>query len=298
MVKKIILAKPRGFCAGVKRAIKTAELALEKYEKIYIKHEIVHNKHVVKALEEEGAITINKLEEVPENSTVIFSAHGSSPQEYELAKKRNLKVIDATCPLVTKVHLEAKKFAKEGYNIIYIGKEGHQEAIGVLAESSNIILISSIEDIHKLNFENNKIACLTQTTLNVNDTNNIIKALREKFPSLVVPVKEDICFSTTNRQEAVKELTKLCDVIIVVGSKNSSNSNKLVQLAKQLGKKAYLIDDLTELPELNADVLGITAGASAPEHLVKELINYFNCDVEELKIIEEDIIFSLPKIDN
>lgn len=299
-VKKIFLASPRGFCAGVDRAIDTVKLAIEKFgAPVYVKHQIVHNKHVVKGLEKEGAITVATVEEIPDGANAIFSAHGSPPADYIRAAEKDLNLIDATCPLVTKVHLEARRFSND-HKIIYIGKRDHKEAIGVIAEAPDkIFLVQDENDIEKIPFlKDDRIICLTQTTLNVNDTNALIEKIKEKYPQAALPPGSDICFSTTNRQDAVKELAKKVDLVIVVGSKNSSNSNKLVEVAKDSGSEAFLVDDASELLEELPETIGISAGASAPEWLVQEIISQISdssTQVIELHVVDENMKFPMPK---
>jgi len=302
-VNKVILVSPRGFCAGVDRAITVVEDCLALFGKpIYVKHQIVHNKYVVDALEKKGAITVETVSEIPEGARAVFSAHGSPPKDFEEAKQRNIKVIDATCPLVTKVHMEAVRFAKNGYHIIYIGKHNHPEAIGVLAEvPDSITLLTSLEELNNLEINNpEKIIYLTQTTLSIYDTNNIIEALKEKFPHIRDPPKEDICFATTNRQNAIIKLAKEVDLILVVGSENSSNSNKLVYTAKQHGTSAYLIDDVSKIGQWfdGVTTIGISAGASAPDYLVRQVADYFvkqGAVIENLNVIKENVQFKEPR---
>ena len=303
MIEKIILSEPRGFCAGVDRAIEIVELALGKFKKVYVRKEIVHNKYVVDSLRKKGAVFVETLDEVPENSLVIFSAHGVSPEEWKKAKLRNLRVIDATCPLVTKVHIEAIKYAKEGYDIILIGHNDHDEVIGTMGEAPNKIqLVENINDIEKLKIDNPKIAYLTQTTLSINDTAEIIKMLKKKFPHIKSAPKEDICYATQNRQNAVKELSKHTDLILVIGSKNSSNSTRLMETAISYGTKSYIIDDAYSIKSKwleGKKTIGITSGASVPEYLVKETIDYFKnrgiTDISAIKTARENIRFTLPK---
>lgn len=304
MVKKIVLIKPRGFCAGVDRAIDVVKDCLELFgAPIYVKHEIVHNKHVVGRLEKQGVITIEDVNEVPEGSVCVFSAHGSPPSDYENAKKRNLKVIDATCPLVTKVHLEVHRFAKQGYEIFYIGHKGHAEALGVMGElPEKMTLIETPEDVEKLESKSEKLIYLTQTTLSLDETKAIISALKKKFPHISEPPKEDICYATTNRQTAVKNAINnhKVEVVIVVGSKNSSNSNRLRETAEREGAEAYLVDDKSELKENwfeGKNIIGITAGASAPDDLVKSIADYFkekNLQIEEIDVVKENMKFIEP----
>jgi len=303
MVKKIFLAAPRGFCAGVDRAIEIVEKSLELYGKpVYVRHKIVHNEYVVKSLEDKGVVFVEELDEVPDESVVIFSAHGITPKIREDTEKMGLKAIDATCPLVTKVHLEAEKYDKEGYSIILIGHKGHQEVIGTMGYAK-MNLIESQEDVNNLNIENpDKVVYLTQTTLSIDDTEEIVKALKKKFPSIVP--KDDICYATQNRQNSVKELSKHCDYILVVGSKESSNSNRLVETARRLNIQSKLIPDKSYLDNhdllANIETLGITSGASVPEILVKEVIQHIQEQfgqppVETLEYLIENTNFSLPK---
>jgi 4-hydroxy-3-methylbut-2-en-1-yl diphosphate reductase len=303
---KIILAAPRGFCAGVNMAVQSLELALKHFgPPIYVYHEIVHNQYVVNSFQDRGAVFVNTIEEIPVDSTVLFSAHGVSPAIRTLAKERYLNAIDATCPLVTKVHLEAIKYAKEHYNIILIGHEGHDEVIGTMGEApDSITLVEDTGDVDALVFTpDSKLAYLTQTTLSVDDANRIIQRLKERFPWIVGPPKEDICYATQNRQEAVKLLCQQADTVIVLGSQNSSNSQRLRELAADTGKQAFLIDGPEEL---SADMFRgdetvlITAGASAPELVVQStiawLVEKFHATVEEQTIRREDVYFPLPKV--
>lgn len=276
----IYLAEPRGFCAGVGRAISIVNLALEKFQPpIYVRHEIVHNYHVVKELREKGAIFVDDIELIPEGTVTIFSAHGVSPDIRARAAARNLRIIDATCPLVTKVHTEAKRYAREGYHILLLGHRKHVEIEGTMGEAPNAItLVETLGDLDRLQLPPEKpIAILTQTTLAVDDTQEMIKLIKERFPEVVQPKAQDICFATTNRQKAVKELAKVCDLILVVGSANSSNSNRLAEVARAQGVKSLLIDDVTELQLSELEgvrSLGITAGASAPEFIVQNLLTW------------------------
>ena len=303
---KIILAAPRGFCAGVNMAVQSLDLALKHFgSPIYVYHEIVHNQHVVQTFQGKGAVFVNFLEEIPNGSTVLFSAHGVSPEIRRVAKERELTAIDATCPLVTKVHLEAIKFAKEHYTIILIGHDGHDEVIGTMGEAPEaIVLVENTEDVDALQFpKETKLAYLTQTTLSVDDANRIISRLKERFPWIVGPPKEDICYATQNRQEAVKLLCQKADAVIVLGSQNSSNSQRLRELAEEFGRPAYLVDGPQDLNEENfrglENVL-ITAGASAPELVVQNTIQWlkdrFNASVEEQVVREEQVYFPLPKV--
>lgn len=305
-MKKIILASPRGFCAGVDRAIAIVEKALDKYQQpIYVRHEVVHNKYVVNNLKKRGAIFIENIIDVPENSILVYSAHGVPLKIREEASKKNLKMIfDATCPLVNKVHTEIKNLHKQDYIIIMIGHKGHPEVEGTMGQiEGNIYLIENKKDISLLPFSKDieKIAVVTQTTLSVDETRDIIEILKSQYKYLKLPKNEDICYATQNRQDAVKQLSKLCELLIVIGSKNSSNSNRLKELSEQLGVKAYLIDFANEI-DANAlngiHVVGLTAGASAPEVLVNGVIehlkNFGFTDVETLTTIEENMVFALP----
>ncbi|HEV8147722.1 MAG TPA: 4-hydroxy-3-methylbut-2-enyl diphosphate reductase [Bryobacteraceae bacterium] len=302
--KKIILLRPRGFCAGVVRAIDVVKIALDLYgAPIYVRKEIVHNRHVVDELRQAGAIFIEELDEVPIGARVIFSAHGVSPAVRTEAKQRELKVIDATCPLVTKVHLEAVKFAKKGYTILLIGHKDHDEVTGTLGEApESTVLVSTVEDVDRLELaQTDRMAYITQTTLSLDETQDIVERLRERFPQIQGPAAQDICYATENRQLAVKAVVPLCQVLLVVGSQNSSNSRRLVEVCEKMGVPAYLIDDLSEVRSEWLDgieTVALTAGASAPENLVQELIGSlrgrgFN-QLEEMEIKEEDVRFSLP----
>jgi 4-hydroxy-3-methylbut-2-en-1-yl diphosphate reductase len=302
--KKIILLTPRGFCAGVVRAIDVVKIALDLYgAPIYVRKEIVHNKHVVDELREAGAIFVEELEEVPSGARVIFSAHGVSPAVRTEAKERKLKVIDATCPLVTKVHVEAVKFAEKGHTIVLIGHKDHDEVIGTLGEApQSTILVSTVEDVNRLNIADpERVSFITQTTLSLDETQDVVARLRERFPKIQGPKAQDICYATENRQLAVKAVVPLCQLLLVVGSQNSSNSRRLVEVCEKMGVPAYLIDDLNEVkPEWLAGIqtVAVTAGASAPENLVEELIESlqgsgFN-ELEEMEIKEEDVRFNLP----
>jgi 4-hydroxy-3-methylbut-2-en-1-yl diphosphate reductase len=302
---EIIIASPRGFCAGVNMAVQSLELALERHgAPVYVYHEIVHNQHVVETFKALGAIFIEQLSEVPAGSTLMFSAHGVSPEIRKLAADRDLNAIDATCPLVTKVHLEAIKFAKSGYTIILIGHEGHDEVIGTMGEAPEaIVLVEDTADVDKLQFASDtKLAYLTQTTLSVDDANRIIDRLKQRFPWIVGPPKEDICYATQNRQEAVRILSASVDKVLVLGSQNSSNSQRLRELAADIGKPAYLVDGPQDV-QLEwfspTDKVLVTAGASAPETVVQGTIDYlrdkFDANVTEQSIREEVVVFPLPK---
>ncbi|MBM3766476.1 MAG: 4-hydroxy-3-methylbut-2-enyl diphosphate reductase [Acidobacteria bacterium] len=302
--KKIVLLTPRGFCAGVVRAIDVVKIALDTFgAPIYVRKEIVHNKHVVDELRELGAIFVDELVEVPTGARVIFSAHGVSPAVRAEAKTLDLKVIDATCPLVTKVHLEAVKFARQGYTIVLIGHENHDEVIGTLGEAPDaMVLVQTVEDVDKLQVaDESKIAFLTQTTLSLDETSHIVARLRERFPLINGPHSQDICYATENRQVAVKAVAPMTELLLVVGSKNSSNSQRLVEVCRKEGRPAYLVDDESDVRSewLNGiNSVSVTAGASAPEHLVDSLIAFLQSsgfgDVETLEVKEEDVRFSLP----
>jgi 4-hydroxy-3-methylbut-2-enyl diphosphate reductase len=303
--EKLLLASPRGYCAGVDRAVQTVERALELYgPPVYVRKEIVHNKHVVEQLRERGAIFVEDEAEVPEGETVVFSAHGVAPSVHAGAAARGLQTIDATCPLVTKVHVEAKKFAAQGYTIVLIGHEGHEEVEGTMGEApDHIVLIETEDDVDRLEVEDPaRIAYISQTTLSVDETSAIILKLRERFPSIIGPRTDDICYATTNRQTAVRQMAPHCDLVLVIGSRNSSNSNRLVEVARDHGAEAHLIDNETQVREewlAGKRVVGITSGASAPEELVKRLVSWFRDrgteHVEEFDVIQEDVRFMLPK---
>lgn len=302
---KILLAAPRGFCAGVNMAIESLDLALKAFgTPVYVYHEIVHNQYVVETFRSKGAVFVDTLEEVPEGSTLLFSAHGVSPAIRDLARSRKLYAIDATCPLVTKVHLEAVRYAKEGYTILLIGHDGHDEVIGTMGEAPEaMVLVESVEDADKLSFPPEaKLAYLTQTTLSVDDATRIINRLRERFPQIANPPKEDICYATQNRQEAVKLLAAEADLVLVLGSQNSSNSQRLKELAQENGIPSYLIDGSQDINDKwfeGVETVLITAGASAPESVVQGCIQYlkdhFGATVEERAIRQEDVHFMLPR---
>lgn len=305
---KIILANPRGFCAGVDRAISIVELALEIHgAPIYVRHEVVHNRFVVDGLKAKGAIFVEELDEVPDEAIVIFSAHGVSQAVRQEAKRRNLKVFDATCPLVTKVHMQVARASRKGTKAILIGHEGHPEVQGTMGQYDNeeggIFLIESVEDIANLPVNNSdELTFMTQTTLSIDDTSDVIEALKEKYPAIQGPRKNDICYATTNRQQAVRELAKQADLVLVVGSKNSSNSNRLAELASRMGVASKLIDGPQDIdPNWLVDVqtIGITAGASAPEVLVQSVIEHLKTlgvtSVETLAGVEENTVFEVPK---
>jgi 4-hydroxy-3-methylbut-2-enyl diphosphate reductase len=304
--EKLLLAAPRGYCAGVDRAVQTVERALELYgAPVYVRKEIVHNKFVVEQLRDRGAVFVESEAEVPEGATVVFSAHGVSPAVHAGARERNLETIDATCPLVTKVHVEAKKFAADGYTIVLIGHAGHEEVEGTMGEApESIVLVESEEDVDRLEVPDpSRIAYISQTTLSVDETRSIINRLRHRFPAIVGPRTDDICYATTNRQAAVKQLAVECDLVLVIGSRNSSNSNRLVEVAREHGAASHLIDNETEVREewlADKRVVGITSGASAPESLVQRLVEFFRArgttDVQELEVVQEDVRFMLPKV--
>jgi 4-hydroxy-3-methylbut-2-en-1-yl diphosphate reductase len=303
--EKLLLAAPRGYCAGVDRAVQTVERALELYgPPVYVRKEIVHNKHVVAKLRERGAVFVDQETEVPEGQTVVFSAHGVSPGVHANAAQRGLQTIDATCPLVTKVHVEAKKFASEGYTIVLIGHEGHEEVEGTMGEApDHIVLIETEADVDRLEVEDpSKVAFISQTTLSVDETQAIILRLREKFPDITGPRTDDICYATTNRQMAVRQMARECDLVLVIGSSNSSNSNRLVEVARDHGADSYLIDNEGQVQEEWLEgkrVVGISSGASAPEELVQRLVRFFRDrgtrEISEFEVVQEDVRFMLPK---
>jgi 4-hydroxy-3-methylbut-2-enyl diphosphate reductase len=303
-ISEIVLAGPRGFCAGVERAIEIVELALLACgPPVYVRREIVHNRHVVESLRDKGAVFVEELSEVPDDATVIFSAHGIAPSVRDDARARGLRVIDATCPLVTKVHLEAVRYAREGYSIVLIGHADHDEVIGTLGEAPDrIIVIDGVEAVETLEVPDpDKIAYLTQTTLSVDDTRDVIDALRRRFPKIVGPSRDDICYATQNRQAAVKTVATDVDVLLVIGAANSSNANRLVEVARSRGTPAYLINDVRDVrPEWLAGTarVGVTAGASTPEVLVAETVGALRAvgaqHVREVHVVEEDVRFALP----
>jgi 4-hydroxy-3-methylbut-2-en-1-yl diphosphate reductase len=305
MVKRVRLASPRGYCAGVERAVDTVEHALELYgAPVYVRKQIVHNAHVVRELEERGAIFVDSEGEVPEGSTLVFSAHGVAPSVHENSAARGLKTIDATCPLVTKVHAQARRYAAEGYTIVLIGHAGHEEVEGTMGEApDSIVLIETVAEVESLEVPDpEKIAFITQTTLSVDETAEVIAALRAKFPGIVSSKSDDICYATTNRQIAVKQLARECDLVLVIGSTNSSNSNRLVEVAREHGAASHLIDNHSQVQEEwleGVETVGITSGASAPEELVESLVSLFRDrgadDVSELRTVHEDVRFMLPK---
>jgi 4-hydroxy-3-methylbut-2-en-1-yl diphosphate reductase len=304
-VQKLLLALPRGYCAGVDRAVRTVERALEAHgAPVYVRKEIVHNKHVVERLRERGAIFVDEQTEVPEGALCVFSAHGIAPSVRAGAQERGLRTIDATCPLVTKVHREAARFAAEGYTVVLVGHAGHEEVEGTMGEApERIVLVESEREALELQVEDpERIAYVTQTTLSVDETEAIVARLRERFPAIVGPRTDDICYATTNRQAAVKQIAAECDLMLVIGSRNSSNSVRLVEVARDCGTEAYLIDNAREVREewlQGRRTIGISSGASAPENLVQELVDFFRArgvtDISEVDVVTEDVRFMLPK---
>jgi 4-hydroxy-3-methylbut-2-enyl diphosphate reductase len=304
-VEKLLLAAPRGYCAGVDRAVQTVERALEIHgAPVYVRKEIVHNKHVVARLREQGVIFVDEQTEVPAGAVCVFSAHGVAPSVRAGASARGLQTIDATCPLVTKVHREAVRFAEQGYTIVLVGHDGHEEVEGTMGEAPDrIVLVQSEQDVAELEIEDpERVAYVTQTTLAVGETSAILERLRERFPSIVGPRTDDICYATTNRQAAVKQMAESCDLMLVIGSRNSSNSVRLVEVARDGGTDAHLIDNAGEVREewlTDRRVVGISSGASAPEDLVGELVELFRArgveDVSEFEVVREDVRFMLPR---
>ena len=302
--KKIFLLKPRGFCAGVVRAIDVVKIALDLYgPPVYVRKEIVHNKHVVDELREAGAVFVEEIEEVPEGGRAIFSAHGVAPSVRRAAKERKLDVIDATCPLVTKVHLEAVRFARDGYSIVLIGHKDHDEVIGTLGEVPQCsYLVETVDDVNNLELPDPaRVRYLTQTTLSLDETREIVGRLKERFPLVQGPPAQDICYATENRQMAVKAVSEFCDLLLVVGSQNSSNSKRLVEVGDNFGVRSYLVNDRSDVDPGWLDGVkdvAVTAGASAPEHLVLELIDFLRergfHEMEEIELVDEDVRFSLP----
>ncbi|MEO6910388.1 MAG: 4-hydroxy-3-methylbut-2-enyl diphosphate reductase [Edaphobacter sp.] len=302
--KRVLLLKPRGFCAGVVRAIDVVRIALETFgAPIYVRKEIVHNSYVVNDLAKKGAIFVSELDEVPEGARVIYSAHGVSPAVRERAKERGLKVVDATCPLVTKVHVEAIKFAKQGYSLVLVGHRDHEEVEGTQGEAPEVTqVVSTVEEVEALVVPDpDKVAYLTQTTLSLDEARHMIDALKKKFPNIVGPHAQDICYATENRQTAVKNVAHGADVVLVVGSRNSSNSNRLVEVSQNLGTSSYLIDKAEDIqPEwlAGASTIAVTAGASAPEVLVKAVVEYLQAkgygSVDEVEVMPENVRFGLP----
>ncbi|HZR95940.1 MAG TPA: 4-hydroxy-3-methylbut-2-enyl diphosphate reductase [Gaiellaceae bacterium] len=303
-MERVVLASPRGYCAGVERAVDTVERALRLYgEPVYVRKQIVHNSHVVRELEERGAIFVDSVEDVPPGATVVFSAHGVSPAVREAAAARNLVAIDATCPLVTKVHTQARRYAAAGYTVVLIGHAGHEEVEGTMGEApESTMLVESVADAERLDLSPGaRVAYITQTTLSVDETREIIDVLRSRFPQLQGPAREDICYATSNRQWAVKELLDEVDLLLVVGSRNSSNSLRLVEVARAAGVEAHLVDDTSEIRPSwleGASVVGLTSGASAPERLVADVCDWFRdrgvTDIVEHRSAYEDVVFKLP----
>jgi 4-hydroxy-3-methylbut-2-en-1-yl diphosphate reductase len=304
VVERLLLASPRGYCAGVERAVETVELALEHYgAPVYVRKQIVHNIHVVRDLEARGAIFVEEETEVPPGATVVYSAHGVAPSVFENSAKLGHNVIDAVCPLVTKVHVQARRYADEGYTVVLIGHEGHEEVVGTMGEAPDAtVLVQTIEEVEALDLPSDaKLAYVTQTTLSVDETGEIIAALRRRFPEIRAPRKEDICYATSNRQWAVKEMLPEIDLLLVIGSRNSSNSNRLVETSRAAGTPAYLIDDESEIDEAwleDVSTLGITSGASAPEKLVNSVCDWFRArgvtTIEPYRLVDEDVTFRLP----
>lgn len=307
MPTKVLLAAPRGYCAGVERAVEAVERALHRHgAPVYVRKQIVHNAHVVRDLESKGAVFVDEETEVPEGAVVVLSAHGVAPVVHENAAARRLTVLDATCPLVTKVHLEARRFTKRDRTIVLIGHAGHEEVVGTTGQSPDrTVLVQDVAEARSLHvIDPDNLAYLTQTTLSVDETNEIVEVLRERFPSIEGPPREDICYATQNRQDAVKELARRADVVLVIGSDNSSNSKRLAEVAREQGTPAHLVDDETEVDPAwldGADVVGITSGASAPEWLVDRMLSWLASrganEVEELRLTEEHVRFSDVRVD-
>ncbi|HEX6491817.1 MAG TPA: 4-hydroxy-3-methylbut-2-enyl diphosphate reductase [Gaiellaceae bacterium] len=304
MVKRVLLAAPRGYCAGVERAVETVERALARHgAPVYVRKQIVHNSHVVRELTERGAVFVESVQEVPEGELVVFSAHGVAPAVRAGAVSRGLRALDATCPLVTKVHAEARRFAREGYTVVLIGHAGHEEVEGTMGEApGSIVLVESVDDVAALFVPDpDRVAFVTQTTLSVDETAEIVAALRRRFPALHGPATEDICYATTNRQLAVKELLPEVDLLLVIGSANSSNSKRLVEVARAGGRPAYLIESDAEIEEAwldGVETVGLTSGASAPERLVERVCEWFRArgvaEIEEPRPARENVFFKLP----
>jgi 4-hydroxy-3-methylbut-2-enyl diphosphate reductase len=304
VVKRVLLASPRGYCAGVERAVETVELALDHYgAPIYVRKQIVHNEHVVRDLEARGAIFVDDESEAPEGATIVFSAHGVAPAVHDRSAARGLNTIDATCPLVTKVHVQARRYAADGYTVVLIGHAGHEEVVGTMGEApDSIVLVESIDDAERLDLPaDTKLAYITQTTLSVDETLEIIAVLRRRFPQIYAPKKEDICYATSNRQWAVKEMAEHIELLLVIGSRNSSNSNRLVEVARDIGVASYLIDDESDIDPAwldGVEVVGVTSGASAPEKLVERVCDWFRArgvtDIKPYRMVDEDVTFKLP----
>ena len=304
MVKRVLLASPRGYCAGVERAVETVELALDHYgPPVYVRKEIVHNQHVVRDLEARGAVFVDSEDEAPPDATIVFSAHGVAPAVHASSARLGHNVIDATCPLVTKVHVQARRYAADGYTIVLIGHAGHEEVVGTMGEApDSIVLVESVADAERLEVAPGaKLAYITQTTLSVDETAEIVGVLRRRFPHIHAPKKEDICYATSNRQWAVKDMLAEVELLLVIGSSNSSNSNRLVEVARAGGVDAHLIDDETDIDErwlVDVETVGVTSGASAPEKLVARVCDWLRARgverVEPYRIVEEDVTFRLP----
>ena len=302
----LLLAAPRGFCAGVDRAVLIVEKALEVYgPPVYVRHEIVHNRHVVETLRRKGAIFVEDEREAPQGAIVVFSAHGSPPEAFANSQRLGHTLVDATCPLVTKVHHEARRYAAAGMDVVLIGHEGHQEVVGTMGQAPrSITLVEDADDVDRLELEDDSsVAYITQTTLSMDETQAVIDRLRQRFPLVHQPKKDDICYATTNRQTAVKELAGRCDLVLVVGSQNSSNSKRLVEVSRERGVPAHLVDDASEIEEqwlAGADVVGLTSGASAPEELVEGVVDWFRqrgtTQVETVTVVDEDVEFLLPSV--
>ncbi len=303
MVKRVLLASPRGYCAGVERAVETVAGALDLYGTVYVRKEIVHNQHVVRDLQERGAVFVQEEQEAPAGATLVLSAHGVAPEVYARSAELGQRTIDATCPLVTKVHVQARRFAADGYQIILIGHAGHEEVVGTMGEAPEaIVLVESVADAEALSFpDGTKLAYVTQTTLSVEETAEIIAVLRRRFPAIRSPKREDICYATSNRQRAVKEMLPQIQLLLVIGSQNSSNSNRLVDVARAGGIEAHLIEDAAAIEENwleRVETVGITSGASAPERLVEGVCDWFRergvAEIEQARIVEEHMEFRLP----
>jgi len=301
--KKVLLAAPRGYCAGVERAVEAVERALAKHGRpVYVRKQIVHNLHVVRDLETQGAVFVDEIDEVPEGAVTVLSAHGSPPTVFDEAARRGLDLIDATCPLVTKVHVEARRFVADDRTIVLIGHAGHEEVEGTSGQApERTVLVQNVEDAKIVQLPDGPLAYLTQTTLSVDETSEIVAVLQERYPRLEGPPREDICYATQNRQDAVKALVPQVDVLLVIGSRNSSNSNRLAEVARERGRPAHLIDDETEVDPTwldGASIVGLTSGASAPEHLVERMLDWLAArgfdDVEQVSVVEEGVRFSLP----
>jgi 4-hydroxy-3-methylbut-2-enyl diphosphate reductase len=305
VVKRVLLASPRGYCAGVERAVETVEEALRLHgPPVYVRKQIVHNRHVVRDLEEKGVVFVESEQEAPPGAVLVLSAHGVAPAVHVAAARRGLRTIDATCPLVTKVHVEARRYAADGYTVVLVGHEGHEEVEGTLGEApDSIVIVGSAAEAEALQVADpERVAYVTQTTLSVDETAEIIAALRAKFPAIISPKSDDICYATTNRQIAVKQLASESDLVLVIGSTNSSNSNRLVEVAREHGAASHLIDNHTQVQEgwlEGVETVGITSGASAPEELVEALVQFFRDrgaeEVSELRTVDEDVRFMLPK---